>query len=176
LVYKLTLIFIMEQQKTHWKRLINPAYIGAYCVPDDLTVKIETVVRELVKGEGGKTEECTVIHLSGQKPFICNRTNAKMITKLYGSPYIDDWAGKLITLYPTTTKVAGETVECLRIRPSKPNPGKLVDYSFQIDQLRSCETLEQLQATFLAFTADQKLAVNSVKDECKAKLSNSLPL
>lgn len=162
----------MEQQvKTHWKLLINPAYVGAYCIQQDTTVTVESVTREMVKGEGGKSEECTIIHLKDSKPFICNRTNAKMITKLYGSPYIEDWVGKSFILYPTTTKVAGETVECLRIRPTKPTT-KAVDYSFQVDQLKSCQTLEQLQATYLAFTAEEKSATVSVKDEYKTKLSN----
>ena len=110
----------MNEQHTHWKRLINPNYIGAYMVESDLTVRITSVGRELVKGEGGKAEECTVAHLEGTKPMILNRTNCKTITKLYGTPYIEDWVGKLITIYPTTTKVAGETVECLRIRATVP--------------------------------------------------------
>lgn len=162
----------MTTEHVHWKRLINPAYIGAYMVESDLTVKIESVTRELVKGEGGKSEECTIINLKDQKPFICNRTNAKMLTKLFGSPYIDEWVNKSFTLYPTTTKVAGESVECLRIRPTKPTQSKAVDYSFQIEQLQSCQTLEQLQSTYLAFTAEQKTATVSMKDEMKTKLTN----
>lgn len=104
--------------KTHWKLLINPDYIGAYAIEEgqDLTVTIDYVRQETVTGTGGKKEECTVAHLQGQKPMILNVTNSKMIAKLYG-PYIEDWAGKPITLYASTTKLAGETVECLRVRP-----------------------------------------------------------
>lgn len=111
-------------EKTHWKKLINPDYIGAYSLDpgSDLTVTIESVGRELVTGTGGKKEECTVAKLKGQKPFIINRTNAKMITSIYGTPYIEDWRGKKITLYISKTKVAGEEVECLRIRKQKPEP------------------------------------------------------
>ena len=105
--------------KTHWKVLINPEYIGAYWLIEgqDSTVTIDRVVREQVTGTGGKTEECTVAHLKGAKPFILNVTNSKSIAKLYG-PYIEDWAGKQITLYASTAKLAGETVECLRVRPT----------------------------------------------------------
>jgi hypothetical protein len=163
----------MDQTKTHWKRLINPDYIGAYMVNEDTTVKIVSVTRQLVKGEGGKTEECMVAILEGTKPFILNRTNSKMITKLYGSPYIEDWFGKLITLYSTTTKVAGETVECLRIRPNKPNTGKPVDYTDQIEQLKSCENIEQLTTTYLSFTAQQKDATKVTATECKANLTKT---
>lgn len=105
--------------KTHWKLLINPDYIGAYWLQpgEDANVTIDYVVREMITGTGGKKEECTVAHLKdGVKPFILNVTNSKSIAKLYG-PFIEDWAGKTITLYASTAKLAGDTVECLRIRP-----------------------------------------------------------
>lgn len=104
--------------KTHWKRLMNPDYIGAYSLAEgeDLTVTIDYVVREQITGTGGKKEECTVAHLAKNKPFILNATNSKSIAKLYGV-YIEDWAGQKITLYATTTRMGGETVECLRVRP-----------------------------------------------------------
>lgn len=108
----------MSEAKTHWKRLMNPDYIGAYFLPpgEDVTVTIDYVVREQITGTGGKKEECTVAHLRGVKPFILNATNSKSIARLYGN-YIEDWAGKQITIYATTTKMGGETVECLRVRP-----------------------------------------------------------
>lgn len=104
--------------KTHWKRLINPDYIGAYSLNEgeDLTVKIDFVQVEEITGSGGKKEHCTVAHLVNEKPMILNVTNSKTIAKLYG-PYIEDWQGQLITLFASTTRLAGETVECLRIRP-----------------------------------------------------------
>lgn len=108
-----------KTDKTHWKRLMNPDYVGAYWLPpgEDVTVTIDYVVREMITGTGGKKEECTVAHLkNGVKPFILNATNCKTIAKLYGA-FIEDWAGQKITLYATTTKMGGETVECLRIRP-----------------------------------------------------------
>lgn len=108
----------MSESKTHWKRLQNPDFIGAYWLPpgEDVTVVIDYVVREQITGTGGKKEECTVAHLRDAKPFILNATNSKSIAKLYGN-FIEDWAGKPITLFASTTKMAGETVECLRIRP-----------------------------------------------------------
>lgn len=109
--------------KTHWKKLENPDYIGAYSLDEgkDKTVTIEKVVREMVMGSGGKKEECTIAHLKGEKPFILNRTNMKMIQKLYNTPYIEEWSGKKITLYVAKIKAFGEdNVECLRIRQKQP--------------------------------------------------------
>jgi len=146
--------------KTHWKRLMNPDYIGAYSLNEgeDLTVKIDYVVREMITGTGGKKEECTVAHLVGQKPFILNATNSKSIAKLYG-PYIEDWAGKPITMHASTTKLAGETVECLRIRPTvtRRQPPKITDERLKValDQIRSGNyTAQKLRGNF-TLTADQ---------------------
>lgn len=108
--------------KTHWKKLHNPDYLGAYSLPDgnDLIVTIKEVKREFIISVGGKKEECTVAHLEGQKPMILNVTNQKMITNIHGTPYIEDWKGKQIKLYCATTRLKGENVECLRIRPEVP--------------------------------------------------------
>jgi len=105
--------------RTHWKQLMNPDYLGAYALPEgkDLTVTIRSVQREQVTGEGGKKEECTVAHIDNNKPMILNVTNQKSIAKMYG-PYIEDWAGQQITLCVSQTKLKGEVVECLRIRQS----------------------------------------------------------
>lgn len=115
-----------EEKLTHWKRLVNPDYLGVYSLDNgkDMTLTIDKVVREVVTSTGGKKEECTVAHFKEKvKPMILNRTNSKMIQRIYATPYIEKWNGKRITVYAATTKLAGEEVECLRIRQMKPeNP------------------------------------------------------
>ena len=118
----------MENKKTHWKKLENPDYIGAYSLDEgkDIIVTIDIVKREMITGQGGKKEECTVAYLRGQKPFILNRTNMKMIQKIYNTPYIEEWKGKKITLYVAKIKAFGEdNVECLRIRKQTPQMPEL---------------------------------------------------
>lgn len=112
----------MTEVKTHYRRLVNPHYIGAYSLDpgQELNVTIDRVVREVVAGPDGKKEECTVAYLKGQKPFILNSTNSKMISKVLKSPYIEDWAGKTITLYAAKIKAFGEELEALRVRPTLP--------------------------------------------------------
>lgn len=114
--------------KTHWKQLTNPNYIGAYSLVEgqDLEVQILKVTKEMVKGEGGKQDECTIATLKDQKPLILNKTNCKTIAKLFETPYIEEWAGKKITLFKSFTKLKGEDVECLRIRDKKPPQSKAI--------------------------------------------------
>lgn len=139
---------------THWKRLHNPDYIGAYALNpgEDMTVTIQSVGLEMVTGDGGKKEECSVAKLVNQKPMILNKTNSKSIEKLYG-PYIENWSGKTITLYASTTKLGKEMVECLRIRPqvNQAAPPILSDKRFS-DAIRAIQdqvySLKQLRAEY----------------------------
>lgn len=115
----------MEQKPqtlTHWKKLVNPLYIGAYdFLPnEERIVTIKDVKREMVSGPDGKKEECTILHfVEACKPMILNSTNSKSITKLTESPYIEQWVGHSIKLYVTKIKAFGEMVEALRIRSEK---------------------------------------------------------
>jgi hypothetical protein len=114
--------------KTHWKKLHNPDYFGAYCLQEgeEITVTIKSVGLEVVMGTGGKKEECTVAHFSERdvKPLILNVINQKTIQKVYGTPYIEDWTNKKITLYHTNEKAFGEMMEVVRVRPKVPNVEK----------------------------------------------------
>lgn len=160
------------EEKTHWKKLVNLDYIGAYSLNgQDLTVEILKVEVRRVKGEGGKEEDCTVASLKGEKPFIINRTNAKTITKIYGSPFIEDWSGKKITLYPTTTKVAGETVECLRIRPIIPKSTTFDnEIAEEIKKLEKSKSIEELQSVYFSLKHKNDTKIITVKDKMKEAL------
>lgn len=109
--------------KTHWKAYYNPNYIGAYAFQpgEEKTLTIARIEREIVQGEGGREEECTVAHfVENEKPMILNRTNQKTIEKLYNTGFVEDWPGKRIQIYVTKTKLKKDLVDCLRIRPEVP--------------------------------------------------------
>lgn len=143
------------ETKTHYKKLQNPDYIGAYALEPgkDLTVTIESVQLEQITGAEGKKEMATVAKLKGQKPFIINSTNAKMITKLANSPYIEDWKGVSITLYAAKVKAFGDIVEALRIRPTPPKKEQLTPthpaWAKAVDGIKKGSvTIEQVKAKY----------------------------
>jgi hypothetical protein len=108
------------ENKTHFKKLRNPSYIGSYELmvganSVELNVTIERAVKELIQS-GDKKEEAMVIYLKGHKPMIVNSTNAKNISKALNSPYIEDWVGKDITLYVAKIRAFGENVDALRVK------------------------------------------------------------
>ena len=109
--------------ETHYKKLINPDYLGAYSLEPgkDMILTIKSVGKEVITGAGGKKEECIVCRwVEDQKPMILNVTNCKTISKMLKTPYVEKWAGHRIQIYATTTKFGGDTVECLRIRKDPP--------------------------------------------------------
>jgi len=114
----------MSETKHHWKQLMNTDYIGAYSLQpgEERTVEIVDVAQKEIKGAGGKKDLKPVATLKGEKPFIINATNAKTLTRLFGSPYIEDWKGKSFTLIAETIKdkQSGEEMDALRIKPTKP--------------------------------------------------------
>ncbi len=112
------------ENKTHYKKLRNPAYIGSYELMTgeqsiELVVQMEKAVKEMVQN-GDKKEEAMVLYLKGHKPMIVNSTNAKAITSATGSPFIEDWNGKLITLYVAKIRAFGESVDALRVKKEAP--------------------------------------------------------
>jgi hypothetical protein len=120
----------MSETLTHWKKLTNPDYLGAYALEpgQDLIVTIKSVANEVVTGSDGKKETCSVMRFAENvKPMILNATNSKMITKLLKTPYIERWAGRKIQIYVENgVKAFGDVVDALRIRPFLPVEKELI--------------------------------------------------
>ncbi len=57
---------------------------------------ISGIKQETVVTLEGKNPETVIRFKEAQKPMILNVTNAKIITKLYDSPFIEDWIDKKI--------------------------------------------------------------------------------
>ena len=120
-------------EHVHWKKLTNPDYLGAYAFErgEEKVGTIRDVRQEMVPGADGKKELCTIVYFGEHdlKPLILNRTNAKMITKLYHSGFIDEWVGKQVTMVVKDVRAFGETVEAVRIKneiPKKKNAAPII--------------------------------------------------
>jgi hypothetical protein len=79
-------------------------------------VVIKGISREDVGGE----QKNVLSFANGAKSLILNKTNARAIAKALGCDDTKDWRGKSITLVPAVTDFKGDTVDCIRIRPAKP--------------------------------------------------------
>jgi hypothetical protein len=109
----------------HWKKLVNPSYIGAYSLEENgeyknKVVTITKVEKLPVQGADGKAEDCVVASLQDEKPFILNKTNLKTIESVAGTPDVDKWVNLRIELTVKKVRAFGETTDALRIVPKAP--------------------------------------------------------
>lgn len=80
-------------------------YVGAADLQgQDVTVSIASVKMEAMRTDNGSDEQKVIIYFAGMgKGMILNKTNAKIVTGMFGSE-TDDWAGQTITLYAGDTR------------------------------------------------------------------------
>jgi ribosomal protein L34E len=120
-------------EKHHWKKFINPDYLGAYSLDNgkggylEITPTISAVRVENVTGADGKKEDCMVMRFKearigtvDMKPMIVNVTNAKALEKLFKTPYVEDWSGRKVSIGVESVKAFGDVVDALRIRKTLP--------------------------------------------------------
>ena len=164
----------MNEDKTHWKLMVNPNYLGAYSLApgEDMILTIKNICQEEVTGPNNKKEVCVVAHFEEkQKPMILNKTNMKVITKLYKTPYIQDWSGKKIRIYATEVKFGKELVDALRIREIIPIIESDTDI-ICVDCNNIITAFGKMKASMVAAhtekTYNRKLCI-----ECATKLKNA---
>ena len=121
----------MSETLTNWKNLAKYDYLGAYSlegIVDELVLTIKDIKREPVTAEGGKTENCIVAHFEETqkngvvvKPMVLNKTNCKVISAIYKTPFIEQWIGKKIIIYVQEGVKFGKTLtNALRVKNEVP--------------------------------------------------------
>ena len=117
-----------ERLKGDFRKFMDKSFLGAWDVPDgsDLVLTIDHVAKDDVQNEKGHDRKMA-LHFKEDdyKPMICNTTNAKAISKAYGSTKVEDWENKKIALYKATIQAFGSTTECLRIRDYPPKADEI---------------------------------------------------
>lgn len=127
--------YFKMETKTHWKKLHDPNFLGSYSLADDAgnfidkVVKFTSIAKSEVKCEDGKEAEKIVAQVLNDKPMVINATNAKMLTKLFNSAFIEDWLNKPVTLTVKKIKAFGELVDALRVGATLPTPAALPDFN-----------------------------------------------
>jgi hypothetical protein len=112
------------EETMHYKRMFDDKeFLYAFDLDGrEVTVTIEKCVAGKITGEKGRESKKPLLHFVGkQKKLAINKTNGKTIASLYGND-VENWAGKSIVLYPTTTTFGSETVECIRVKNVIPQP------------------------------------------------------
>lgn len=93
-------------------------YLEAAHLDGDVTLEISEIIpRNQRKAKDGKPIDKPILLFKGSKRgFVLNKTNAKIIALNFGNK-MDSWAGKRITLFPTTCKAFGnDKTPCIRVK------------------------------------------------------------
>jgi hypothetical protein len=85
-------------------------------------LKIKAAPIETLKDmRGGESRKCVLHFVGVKKSMPLNMTNFVSVAEIAGDD-TDMWPGHEVQLYPSRTQMAGETVDCVRIR-KPPEPG-----------------------------------------------------
>jgi hypothetical protein len=103
---------------------INSAFPSKYLKASDadegdLILTITKVKIESV-GQGQQAQTKPVLYFKEvDRGFVCNKTNANLLTKYLGTADTDEWTGKKIRLVAAEVEYQGEPVMSLRVREIK---------------------------------------------------------
>lgn len=145
----------MEQEKSefiHWRRYTDLEHLRAECfAPKEKKVlTIKSVYSEKVTDSNGRVETKPVASFEEDVlPMVLNVTNCKTIESLYGTGNINEWVGKKIQVFATTTKVGTRTgVPCLRIEKVIPTSNEVKYYCSVCGKEISKDTYEKSVAKY----------------------------
>jgi len=162
----------MSEKLTHWKQEFNYDYLGSYSLlpNEEKTLTIKETKKVKVKGSDGKDQECFVAYFSeNEKPMILNKTNCKTISKIYDSPYIEQWKGIRIVIVAEKVKAFGEVVEALRVKNINPDSTALADiqtlFELKKDSLSTEEKTAVLRVTSTKEVRSYNRTLNFLKNK-----------
>jgi hypothetical protein len=87
----------------HWKKFFSYKFIAAEELDGkEITLTIIGVTTDEVYSPTARAKEkkAALKFKETDKMVILNATNARKITEILGSPQVETWTGKRITLYP----------------------------------------------------------------------------
>ena len=121
-----------QQNKTHYRKVFDSPYLSAADIVEPVALTIRCVQVEADKTKKTKDKMNTAYFVEREirageplKPMILNATNSKMVAKITGSPFLEDWGGVSVEIYVDhNVRFGRETVEGLRIRPAAIRPQK----------------------------------------------------
>jgi hypothetical protein len=112
---------------THWRALIERDFLGAWDLKGrDWSLTIERVESRPIHDSKSQKErrKCVLYFRGKEKAMVAGPTICDAIEGMWGSDY-EQWVGKRITLYPTTTTVGKKKgIPCVRVRPTAPRAGQ----------------------------------------------------
>lgn len=111
-------------ENTHYRKVFDSPYLSSADVVEPVTFTIAKVTQEVDRTKKTRDVFNTAYFVEKEirpgeklKPMILNATNSKVIHRITGTPFIEEWGGTRVTIYvDNNVRFGRETVEGLRIR------------------------------------------------------------
>lgn len=109
---------------THYRKVFDSPYLSAADIVEPTLLTIAKVTQEPDKTKKTKDVFNTAYFAEKEirageklKPMILNATNSKVMDRITGTPFIEEWCNTRITVYvDSNIKFGRDTVEGLRIK------------------------------------------------------------
>ncbi len=99
---------------------ISNAFPSNYLRAADFEAPAKLVMTKVEIEPVADGEHKPILYFQGKdKGMVLNKINSNTISDAYGDD-TEDWMGKELVLYATTTDYQGKTVPCIRVRKPKP--------------------------------------------------------
>lgn len=116
------------ENKTHFRKVYKSDHLGVADLEEyqengsDLVFTVTKVRAESGARVAGKKGDFNIAYFKENiKPLVLNATNAKVMKKLSGSSFVEDWNNIPVQLYILNNiKFGGDIVEGVRISDKKP--------------------------------------------------------
>jgi len=115
------------ESKTHYRKVFKSDHLGSADLEEMLEEKkrliftVDKVTQEYQTKVAGKKIDANIAYFKDNiKPLVLNATNSKIMARMTGSKFVEDWGGMTIELYiDPNVKMKGEMVGGVRIKPDK---------------------------------------------------------
>jgi len=151
-------------EKTHYRKAFDSPYLSSADIVDPVVLTIKRVVLETDRTKKTKDQFNTAYFVEREirpgealKPMILNATNSKMLAKLSGSKWIDDWANLPVTVYVDPhVRFGKETVEGLRIDKATERPRQAPAALIESAELAAESGMDTLRAFWNGTSEDDR--------------------
>ena len=111
-------------EKTHYRKVFKSDHLGIADLEDfkeegkQLVFTISQVKQQIGVAVAGRKGNFNIAYfVEDIKPLVLNATNSKVLSKITGSVFVQDWQNVTVELYiKTDVKMKGETVGGVRIK------------------------------------------------------------
>ena len=100
-----------------YRTMFDSEYLGSWDLQGrEATVTISAVTTGNLVGLGGRKARKPILSFEGkEKGLCCGKTICRVIAAAYGT-VTEGWVGKRVVLYVDKTTLAGEIVDCIRVK------------------------------------------------------------